>query len=332
MKKLSSILVRAMIISTISSKEDFIMKPKQRAIAALELREPDDIVPTFEFGFGLTKELLGRDFINLKELTGAERERAIKHNAILRVELAEELDWSIITEGNPEVIKELVQMGIDDSYLICVKNGDRTYRFYGEDDESSIMTHLYDKPDEFKRKLDRDANDTIESSKRLTDAGAECFVMGADYAGTKGPFLSPDMFSEFVKPYLHRIIGAHHQNGAYVIKHTDGDIMPIVDQILSCKPDALHSIDPTAGMEIAKMKNLVGNKVCLAGNVDCAAMVRHDREEICKSALYCLKHGMPGGGYIFASSNSIYSPMRLEDYLLMLEIRKEYGRYDKEEL
>ncbi len=306
------------------------MNPKARAIAALELRKCDDIVPTFEFEFALTQELLGRDFIDLKEIKGAERERAIKHNAQLRVELAERLDWSIITENNPEVIKELVRMGINDNYLICVKDGDRTYRFYREDNEASIMAHFYDKPDEFKRKLDKDADDVIESSKRLIDAGAECFVMGADYAGTKGPFLSAKMFAEFVKPYLCRIIEAHKQNGAYVIKHTDGNIMPIINQILSCRPHALHSIDPTAGMDIAKVKRLVGDKVCLIGNVDCSALVRHDEKKIRQSTLYCLKHGRPGGGYIFSSSNSIYKPMKLEDYLFMLQLRKKYGRYDKE--
>ena len=32
------------------------MTPKDRAIAALELRQPDDIVPTFELEFQLTDE------------------------------------------------------------------------------------------------------------------------------------------------------------------------------------------------------------------------------------------------------------------------------------
>ena len=77
---------------------------------------------------------------------------------------------------------------------------------------------------------------------------------------------------------------------------------------------------------------MVGDNVCLAGNVDCALLVRHDAQKVRESALYCLKHGKPGGGYIFASSNSIFTPMRLEDYLLMLEMRKEYGRYDKKQM
>ena len=144
------------------------------------------------------------------------------------------------------------------------------------------------------------------------------------------PFLSPKMFAEFIAPYLHCTISSHQQNGAYVIKHTDGDIMPILDQIVACSPDALHSIDPTAGMDMAVVKKLIGDKVCIAGNVDCAALVRGSKEDIKKSALYCLKHGKPGGGYIFMSSNSVFPPMKLDDYLIALEMRKKYGRYDEE--
>jgi len=306
------------------------MTPKQRIISSLKLQQPDDIVPTFEFSFGLTKALTGKDFMRFDGLTGEELERGIKYNAELYLEVAERLDYSAIVLGDTRIIKELVRMGVGKNYLLTYKNGDRTWRFYGEENIEEACLRLFTQPDEFKRRLDRATDGVIESAKPLIDAGIECIVMGADYATTKGPFLSPKMFGEFIAPYLHRTISGHQENGAYVIKHTDGDIMPILDQIVACSPDAIHSIDPTAGMDIAEFKKLVGDKVCLAGNVDCAALMKGSREEIKKSSLYCLKHGKPGGGYIFMTSNSVTSTMKLDDYLLMLELRKKYGIYDRE--
>jgi len=306
------------------------MNPKQRIIAALKRQQPDDIVPTFEFIFGLTNALMGKDFINLNGLTGRDLEKGIKCNAELHVGVAERLDYSAITVGDIRIIQELVRMGVDRTYLLTYKNGDRTWRFYGEDNITEACWRLFENPDEFKRKLDKDVDASIEGAKKLIDAGVECIVMGADYATTKGPFLSPKMFAEFITPYLHRTISSHQQNGAYVIKHTDGDIMPILDQIVACSPDALHSIDPTAGMDMAVVKKLISDKACIAGNVDCAALVKGAKEDIKKSALYCLKHGKPGGGYIFMSSNSVFPPMKLDDYLIALEMRKKYGRYDEE--
>lgn len=309
------------------------MTPKQRIVAALELQQPDDIVPTFEL-FGLTKDLMGRDFASLGDLTGSELERGAKENAQLHVEVAERLDYSAIAVGDIHVIKELVRMGADRTYLLTYKNGDRTWRFWREDDASAesfeeACVRLFNEPDAFKRELDAATDRAIEDTKPLIDAGISAIFMGADYATTQGPFLSPEMFGEFIAPFLHRTIAGHKANGAYVIKHTDGGIMPILDQIVACAPDALVSIDPTAGMDIAEVKRLVGDRICLGGNVDCAPLMRGATEEIRQSALYCLKHGMPGGGYIFMSSNSVYPPVKIEDYLFMLDVRKRYGRYDR---
>ena len=310
------------------------MTPKQRIVAALKLQQPDDIVPTFDL-FDLTKELTGKDFVSLDGLTGRELELGIGYNTELHVEIAERLDYSAVVVGDIRVIRELVRMGADRTYLLTYKNGDRTSRFFREDSgrrdnfEEAIL-RVYTEPDKFKRELDRVTDEVIEAMKPFIDAGIEGIFMGADYATTKAPFLSPKMFAEFIAPYLARQISGHQANGAYVLKHTDGNIMPILDQIVACSPDALVAIDPTAGMDIAVFKKLVGDKVCLGGNVAMDALMSGAKEEIRTSALYCLKHGKPGGGYIFMSSNSVPSSIKIEDYLLMLDLRKKYGRYDRE--
>ena len=46
---------------------------------------------------------------------------------------------------------------------------------------------------------------------------------------------------------------------------------------------------------------------------------------------YALRHGMPGGGYIFSTSNCIYTGMRLARYELMLDVWRRYGNYDEYE-
>ena len=97
------------------------------------------------------------------------------------------------------------------------------------------------------------------------------------------------MFREYVTPYLAQICEAARRDGILTIKHTDGNIMPILDQLVECKPDALHSLDPMAGVDIREVKRLVGDKVCLCGNVNCALIQTGTDEEVTQSAEYCLK-------------------------------------------
>ena len=65
------------------------------------------------------------------------------------------------------------------------------------------------------------------------------------------------------------------------------------------------------------------------GNVNCGLMDTGTDEDVVESARYALKNGMPGGGYIFSTSNCIYTGMRLERYELMLDVWKKEGNYEE---
>jgi uroporphyrinogen decarboxylase len=82
-----------------------------------------------------------------------------------------------------------------------------------------------------------------------------------------------------------------------------------------------------AGVDIAEVKRLYGDQLCLIGNVNCAKLDTGSEEEVVESARYCLRHGMPGYGYIFSTSNCIYTGMRLARYDLMLDVWRQEGNY-----
>ena len=169
----------------------------------------------------------------------------------------------------------------------------------------------------------------LERAEKIAQhKGLDGFALCADYCLNTGPFLSPNIFSEFVTPYLTELIRGYRDMGFYVIKHTDGNIMPILDQLVEANPHALHSLDPQAGVDIAEVKRLVGNKVCLIGNVNCGLLQTGTDAEVIESARYALQNGMPKGGYIFSTSNCIYTGMSLSRYELMLDIWRKEGNYD----
>ena len=52
--------------------------------------------------------------------------------------------------------------------------------------------------------------------------GRLCF-MYSDYCLNNRPFLSPELFSDFVTPYLTKLVQGYRNMGFYVIKHTEGN-------------------------------------------------------------------------------------------------------------
>lgn len=313
------------------------MKHRDRAVAVLELREPDDIVPTFELEFQLTEELLGNGvrFITGEDLEGTvgrEREKLLVGNALLMIKVAEILDYSIIrvnwlpTIDDESFTIKFLQKEAGEEYLIaCEASG--TYGIPSGENMESFSYFLFDQREEAHNQAKRMRDWAIERSKRLREAGLDCVTHCTDYCFNAGPFLSPTMFAEFVTPYLQEIIGAQREMGLYVILHTDGNIMPIIDQLLSAHPHALHSLDPMAKVDIGEVKRLYGDEVCLCGNVNCAILHRETPRKVMLDTLRAIRDASLGGGHILCTSNVPFKGMPLENYLAMLYIRGRFARY-----
>ena len=159
-------------------------------------------------------------------------------------------------------------------------------------------------------------------------AGAEVIVLGDDYAHNFGPLMSPAMFERFITPRDKRMIDLIHAEGAFCIKHTDGNIYSILDLLVATGPDAVNPIEPVAGMELKKVKALVGDKVCIAGNIDCGRLLSHGAVEGVREAVRrAIADAAGGGGFILTSSNSIHSSCKPENFVAMIEACREFGAY-----
>jgi uroporphyrinogen decarboxylase len=311
------------------------MTPKERAIAALDGRIPDR-VPTFELEFQLTRELFGKEYLTQRELDAAPsadaRERLLQENADLFAAVAERLEYDIVPlqaiGREPDQIRQvqLLRERFGDTRMICA-HGDSTMGIPNGEQMVDVAIRLAEEPEAVHAEQRAALQGTLAHCARLVDAGVDVFINCADYCFNHGPFLSPPMFAEFVTPYLTELHAGQRALGARAIKHTDGNIMPILDQLVASGANALHSIDPMAGVDIAEVKRLYGDQIALCGNVNCALMQTGTDAEVVESARYCLTHAKPGGGYIYCTSNVPFKGLPLERYLLILDVWKELRDY-----
>jgi len=168
----------------------------------------------------------------------------------------------------------------------------------------------------------------IEMAKEVARRGVDFVFTGDDYAATNGPFMSPAMFREFLAGPLKRVIRGFHDEGLPVIKHTDGNIRPILDMILDAEIDCLDPIDPVAGMDIGEVKRNCGGRIALKGNVDCAQTLTFGNvQDVVRETKEVLRKAAGGGGLILSSSNSIHSSVKPGNYLAMWNALRMYGTY-----
>ncbi|HQM49006.1 MAG TPA: uroporphyrinogen decarboxylase family protein [Candidatus Hydrogenedentes bacterium] len=309
------------------------MTPRERFIAALERRPIPGRVPHFELVFFLTMEAFGklhpsqRHYAQWDQMT--ESERALHRNemAEIHVQTARKYEHSAIflhpnpnTEDESLRLIDLVREKSGNDYFLMM-HGDPTYSIPSGSDMLEQAAWFYERMDDAMDTADRRVDEQLAACERLkAHGGLDGFALCADYCFNDNPFLRPDLFAVLITPYLKRVVAGMREMGFHVIKHTDGNIMPILDQLVDAGPHALHSLDPQGGVDIAEVKRLYGGKVCLIGNVNCGLLTSGTDEEVIESARYCIKHGMPGGGYIFSTSNCAFTGLPLERYELMWKV------------
>lgn len=190
-----------------------------------------------------------------------------------------------------------------------------------------LMSFLED-PEFAHELMDKVLSMSIPMARNAVRAGADAILIADDYAGNDSPFFSPAIAKEFVIPRLKRMVDAIHEEGGKVIKHSDGNLWPILDQIIATGVDGLNPMEPVAGMDIGKVKERYGKRLCLIGNIDCAYILSEATlKEVEAAVRDCIQKAAPDGGFMISSSNAIHSSVKPENYRTMMEAARKYGQY-----
>jgi len=316
------------------------MTGKEKIIKALKHEPIKGHVPHFELVFYLTMESIGkvhplhRDFSQWDQMSINEKEHQLSDAADCYIIIAEKYQHSAILvfplvddENTTKRLLEVIREKSGDEYFLFM-HGDSTFSIPDGDDMMDFSVRMYEDPDSLIEESKHETEKRLEFARKLQGTGLlDCFGLCSDYCYNTNPFFSNEMFDKFIKGPLSDVISGYRDMGFYSIKHTDGNIMTILEQMVDCKPDALHSLDPQGGVDLAEVKRIVGNKVALIGNVNCGLLQTGTEDEVIADVKRSLDQGMPGGGYIFSTSNCVYTGLPLERYELMHKIWKEHGIY-----
>lgn len=318
------------------------MTGKERMIRALKREPISGHVPHFELVFYLTMEKFGkvhpehRFYSQWNQMSAAEQRLHLNDMADCFILTAETYHHDAIFVQQPRGVDltrellETIREKTGDRYFLMV-HGDPTFSIPDGDHMMDFSVQMYEEPEVLHDQAKRALEESLNRAAKLQQSGLlDCFALCSDYAFNVNPFFTKDQFAEFVFPYLQSVISEYHKMGFFVIKHTDGCIAPILDQLVEAGPDALHSIDPQGGMNLAKVRAEYGDRISTIGNVNCGLLQTGTQEEADADVRRCLHEGMDDGknGFIFSTSNCIYTGLALERYERMIEIWRNEGIYE----
>lgn len=181
-------------------------------------------------------------------------------------------------------------------------------------------------PKLIEERFEQTTNFVLGLFKIYAELGAKVFFEGGDIAFKSGPLINPKYIDKYVLPSMKKVTEAIHEWGGKIIFHSDGDITSLLDFIVESGFDALHCLEPPY-VDLDLVKNKVGDKLCLLGNIDTShILVDGTKKEVEDAVKYAIKKLGPGGGFILSPSNS-HPAMSYQRIKWMVEATKKFGEY-----
>jgi len=211
------------------------------------------------------------------------------------------------------------------THFILLMADDLSFPTFGRTEEEGWMNLLL-KPDVCRKVAELKGRQLIKNVALQAALGVDGIAPCGDLGSSTGLMASPEIYREMVYPWHKAHVAEARKHGLKILKHCCGHVWPVIDELADLY-DAYEGIQGTAGMDVGKLKQVVGDRLCLWGGIWHEHIILGSVEDIRNDARYAFEHAARGGGYIMGSTHSLAVDARRENILEMKRCRDEWGGY-----
>jgi len=226
----------------------------------------------------------------------------------LRKELEEWSDFSIMASGCSVFQHATYIRGMDTLMMDMMMNPEMA--FYILDKVNSFYYEYY-------RRMFEEAGDMID-----------IFALADDFGMQNTLLISPELFEEYVAPYLKKMAELAHKYDSKLLLHTCGDIELLIPRLIELGVDILDPIQPEC-MNPLEIKKKYGEQLTLRGGISVQNVVsRGTVEEVMDETQRIVEALKSGGGYILSPGHPVLQDdIPVENILAMYQTGNRYGKY-----
>ncbi len=155
--------------------------------------------------------------------------------------------------------------------------------------------------------------------------------IGDDLGTQQSLLMSPATYRSMLKPVHAELVAAiRRRTDAKIFFHTDGDVFPLLDDLVEIGVDILNPVQTSAGRmaDLATLKLRYGDALTFCGAIDTQRILPHGTpDEVRAEVRRVIGELGPGGGYLLSSVHTIMNDVPAENILAMVDAVEAYGSY-----
>ena len=159
----------------------------------------------------------------------------------------------------------------------------------------------------------------IGRAHAIADASlSPCVLIACDIAHKEGPLVSPRFMAEHYFPRVKRIALAYQKHGLKVFYHSEGNLWPMLEDLVGTGIDGLNPCEPHSHMDVQDVRAKYPNLV-LWGGVDNSYLLVNGTAEEVRQRVEGLKAFGKDGGLLIGSTGQVHPACKLENLIAMIE-------------
>jgi uroporphyrinogen decarboxylase len=161
----------------------------------------------------------------------------------------------------------------------------------------------------------------LTAAKKLAALGIDMLWIGDDVGGQHGMIMSPGTWRQFLKPRLATFIAEVKTVNPrlLVAYHSDGDISPIIPELIDMGLDVLNPVQPLS-MDPAVLKQKYGKNLCFWGSIDEQKTLPFGTPaDVRNEVIERLRTIGRGGGLLIGPTHHVQLDTPMENFRSMVE-------------
>ncbi len=240
-------------------------------------------------------------------------------------EFLERIRSAEITDEDVRQVKEAVEEANGEIAVFGSVRGTFGFLFIALGLENMTIA-LYEDPDLLKEIIEAADDFWTRLGLRLIEAGCDALYVANDMGMNGKTLISPAQLREFFFPSLKKQIATWKAAGGRVLLHSCGNVDAVLEDLADMGIDGLNNIQVRSGMDLASVKERIGDRVTIVGNVDATGiMCQSDKSKITDAIRAVIETAGGDGGLIVATDHSFHEGIPTENVLWFLQEAKRLG-------
>ncbi len=183
-----------------------------------------------------------------------------------------------------------------------------------------LLMDLVDEPVWVADLLDRITEIQLILARRFLKLGVDGGYFGDDYGAQRGLLFSPKLWRRMIKPRLARMFAMFREAGLPVILHSDGDLWPILPDLVDIGLTCLNPVQPEV-LQHTRLQREFGKHLSFYGGISTQEILpKVSVAEVRAATLACVRDLAPNGtGLILGPSHRMQSDIPAANVAAMLE-------------